>query len=190
MSPLHQLEIPEHIHALPISELAGLLAQAMHPAPDDDEDELMRQSLAQLQWDDDIKQAVKSGLLQPRNPITAMPVTMATPGSVVSVQDVQQYLETMGSTIRVTRGAEQPQAAAPAPVVAETPQERRARWLAMFEEEEARAPRGALQRLADREGVDRSNMSKDIDKARAARDEKRRAGGWASQLVQDGKRAR
>ena len=83
---------------------------------------------------------------------------------------------------------EQPQAAAPAPVVAETPQERRARWLAMFEEEEARAPRGALQRLADREGVDRSNMRKDIDKARAARDEKRRAGGWASQLVQDGKR--
>jgi len=84
----------------------------------------------------------------------------------------------------------QPQAAAPAPVVAETPQERRARWLAMFEEEEARAPRGALQRLADREGVDRSNMKKDIDRARAARDERRRAGGWASQLVKDGKRAR
>ncbi len=92
-----------------------------------------------------------------------------------------------GSKLPVQVGSE-PQAAAPAPVVAETPQERRARWLAMFEEEEARAPRGALQRLADREGVDRSNMKKDIDKARAARDEKRRAGGWASQLVQDGKR--
>jgi hypothetical protein len=77
-----------------------------------------------------------------------------------------------------------------APEVKEKPQDRRARWLVMFEEEEARAPRGALQRLADREGVDRSNMKKDIDKARAARDTERRAGGWASQLVQDGKRAR
>ena len=84
--------------------------------------------------------------------------------------------------------AAEPQAATPAPVAKETPAERRARWLDMFEAEEKREKRGALQRLANSEGVDRSNMGKDIAKARAERDTQRRAGGWASQLVQDGKR--
>ena len=78
----------------------------------------------------------------------------------------------------------------PALAVKETPAERGARWLAMFEEEARRAKRGALQRLAEREGVDRSNMGKDIAKARGERDTQRRAGAWTSQLVQDGKRAR
>ena len=81
-----------------------------------------------------------------------------------------------------------PQAATPAPVANETPAERRARWLDMFEAEEKLVKRGALQRLAKREGVDRSNMAKDIAKARAERADQKRAGVWASQLVQDGKR--
>ena len=75
-----------------------------------------------------------------------------------------------------------------APVPQETPAERRARWLGMLEAEEKIAKRGALQRLADREGVDRSNMSKAIKKAKDEQDEQSRAGGWVSQLVQDGKR--
>lgn len=83
---------------------------------------------------------------------------------------------------------EQPQNEAAAPVEA-TPAERRARWLSMFEEEEKHAKRGALQRLADREGVDRSNMGKAIAKARKERDAQRRVGSWDAQLVQDGKRA-
>lgn len=111
-----------------------------------------------------------------------------TPGWRVELKDIRFLKNDLQRVAEIINKTAQPQAAAPAPVVAETPQERRARWLAMFEEEEARAPRGALQRLADREGVDRSNMKKDIDKARAARDTERRAGGWASQLVQDGKR--
>ena len=75
-----------------------------------------------------------------------------------------------------------------APEVKEKPQDRRARWLVMFEAEEKRGKRGALTRLAKSEGVDRSNMGKDIHKARAERDTQRRAGGWTAQLVQDGKR--
>ena len=75
-----------------------------------------------------------------------------------------------------------------APEVKEKPQDRRARWLVMFEAEEKRGKRGALTRLAKSEGVDRSNMGKDIDNARAERDTQRRAGGWTAQLVQDGKR--
>ena len=80
------------------------------------------------------------------------------------------------------------QTATPAPEVTETVAQRRARWLAMFEIEEKREKRGALQRVADSEGVDRSNMQKGIDKARAIRTEQNRAGFFVSQLVQDGKR--
>jgi hypothetical protein len=74
----------------------------------------------------------------------------------------------------------------PEPV--ETPAERRARWLALFDEEEKLEKRGALQRLSDRERVDRSNMAKAIAKARSERDEQKRTGIWTSQMVKDGKR--
>lgn len=86
------------------------------------------------------------------------------------------------------RLAADPEPAKPAPVVAETVAQRRVRWLDMYEAEEKREKRGALQRLADSENVDRSNMKKDIEKARVARDTERRAGTWTSQMVQDGKR--
>lgn len=93
--------------------------------------------------------------------------------------------------IQARPGHETPQAEPQAvPEVKETAHERRARWLDMFEAEEKREKRGALQRLADSEGVDRSNMGKDIAKAREERDAERRAGGWTAQLVQDGKRKR
>ena len=70
----------------------------------------------------------------------------------------------------------------------ETPQERRHRWLDALGAEEKIQKRGALQRLTTREGVDHSNMSKAIKKARAERDEQRRAGIFNAQLVRDGKR--
>ena len=79
-------------------------------------------------------------------------------------------------------------AATPAPVVAETVEQRCTRYLALFEVEQKREARGALQRVADSEGVDRSNMQKDITKARQNRDTQKREGIWASQLVKDGKR--
>ena len=101
--------------------------------------------------------------------------------------------------LAVLDGQEQPeQEPSPAPTPAEPtpvlpakekPAERRARWLDMFEEEQRRASRGALQRLADREGRDRSNMGKDIAKARKEREAQKQAGPWAAQLVQNGKRA-
>ena len=75
-----------------------------------------------------------------------------------------------------------------APVGTETVEQRRFRYLAMFETEQGQGMRGALQRLADREGVDRSNMKKDINNARAIRTEQKRAGLFVSHTVQDGKR--
>ena len=75
-----------------------------------------------------------------------------------------------------------------APVGTETAEQRRFRYLVMFEKEQGQGMRGALQRVADREGVDRSNMMKDINKARAILAEQKRAGLFASQMVQDCKR--
>ena len=81
-----------------------------------------------------------------------------------------------------------------APVVAvpasETPEQRRARWLDWRGEGE----RGAVQRVYERElqrnpKADRSFVGKQIKIARTEQAEKKRAGGWASQLVKGGKRS-
>ena len=109
----------------------------------------------------------------------------------VELEGVPPELVEMAQTKTAPAPMQEPQAMtpSPAPVASETVEQRRARYLALFEAEERREKRGALQRVADSEKVDRSNMSKDIKKARAARDAQKRAGGgWASQLVQDGKR--
>lgn len=65
----------------------------------------------------------------------------------------------------------------------ENPEQRQARLLDWYEEEERKnGERGALQRTADREGMDRSNCSKLIKKARGKRDEARRTGAMWGQL--------
>ena len=110
------------------------------------------------------------------------------PALRVPLSELKFKRESVERVAEIINKAAQPQAATPAPVAKETPAERRARWLDMFEAEEKREKRGALQRLANSEGVDRSNMGKDIAKARAERADQKRAGVWASQLVQDGKR--
>ena len=81
-----------------------------------------------------------------------------------------------------------PETAKPAPV--ETVAQRRDRFLTWFAEEQRINRRGALQRVFEREvkqnpKADRANIGKDIKKAQT---EKKQPGGWASQLVQDGKR--
>ena len=73
----------------------------------------------------------------------------------------------------------------------ETPEERRARWLDMFEKMGGADKRGALAELSRELNVDRSNLKKDLNKAEEHRKEKRREGAFgvaASQLVRNGKR--
>lgn len=72
-------------------------------------------------------------------------------------------------------------------------EKRRARYLAWFTEEERINPRGALQRVVDREAkqnskADRSNIGKDITKARGTAKTQKQAGAIFGQLVRDGKR--
>ena len=79
--------------------------------------------------------------------------------------------------------------ATPAPMVAETTEQRRARWLDWY----GKGERGAVQRVYQRElllnpKADRSFIGKQIDIAKSERAAVTRSGGWTSQLVQDGKR--
>lgn len=81
--------------------------------------------------------------------------------------------------------------AAPAPV--ETIEQRRARYLAWHTEEMSINPRGAVQRVFEREAklnpkADRANIGKDIRKARDVAKTKNRDGSMFGQLVRDGKR--
>ena len=78
-------------------------------------------------------------------------------------------------------------------MVAESTEQRCARYLDWFIEEERINKRGAKQRVYEREllqnpKADRSNVRKDIEKGRTTRDIQKREGMWTSQLVQDGKR--
>jgi hypothetical protein len=95
----------------------------------------------------------------------------------------------------------QNQAATPAPVMAsatpasvETVEQRRDRYLAWHREEERINPRGAVQRVYEREllqnpKADRANIGKDIRKARGNTEKQKKANNWTSQLVTDGKRS-
>ena len=79
--------------------------------------------------------------------------------------------------------------ATPAPVEAETTEQRRSRWLDWF----GKGERGAVQRVYERElllnpKADRSFIGKEIKVAETEQADKKRAGTWSSQLVQDGKR--
>ena len=139
--------------------------------------------------------------------VPELPASPGVDGSyAVSHEEFVRIADAFGSQVVVTklqeRGAESVTAATAVsaqaqgggasgtPLMREAPAARRARWLEMLEAEERVKKRGALTRLANSEGVDRSNMGKDIAKARAERQTQRRDGGWGSQLVQDGKRIR
>ena len=77
--------------------------------------------------------------------------------------------------------------------VTETVEQRRSRYLLWFEEEKRTNERGALQRVYQRElkqnpKADRSNIGKDIEKAREDAKSQNVATHWTKQLVIDGKR--
>lgn len=176
-----------------IDELADLIAYARHPEVDKDPDN-MGYALAKIHAEKELSASVERGEITLRNPLTYGPFDMRlgiTRGVVLWDDAIGVLAAYQVELLR--EGADRvPQAENLQPVQPaqpkETPAERRARLLSMFEAEEARGKRGALQRVADAEGVDRSNLGKLIAKAREERDKNRRDGGWASQLVQSGKR--
>ena len=107
---------------------------------------------------------------------------------VFQASDLLELCAAYRSSNVVMAQTEAPVVTESAPVAKETPAERRARRLAMFESEKKREPRGALQRLANREGVDRSNLGKEIKKAKAEQREQTQSGLWPLHRVVDGKR--
>lgn len=158
---------------------------------------------------------IAHGELSPKHPETLLPYSqyqrmteagmygihgenlpVPTAGWLVSLEEVERWIQSKEIRIDIAGlkadllALKTPTAAAPVVAVApEPPENRRARWLGLFEAEERRQKRGALQRLAITLDMDRSNLSKELDKARTERTEQKRAGNsWTSQLVQDGKR--
>lgn len=119
---MHILEIPIDVFALPISELPHLLAGAMYDAASEDENESLHYGLERVQFDGVIQRAVQSGLLQPRAPGACVPVPFAGAGSVVTVNDLVRFLADIQCSVEIrrTKASAQPQAAAPAPVVADS----------------------------------------------------------------------
>jgi hypothetical protein len=145
-------------------------------------------------WDDsklealqaEMISAVNKGLLPIRSRKTGMVIAPDSLDALalVTLDDVNEWLERNRVPYRWTL-----QSDAKDLKPTEAPEQRRARWLELFELEKKSSARGALARVAASEGVDRSNMSKDIKKARDARSAALRAGtGMVSQLVQSGKR--
>ena len=119
---MHILEIPIDVFALPISELPHLLAGAMYDAASEDENESLHYGLERVQFDGVIQRAVQSGLLQPRAPGACVPVPFAGAGSVVTVNDLVRFLADIQCSVEIrrTKASAQPQAATPAPVVADS----------------------------------------------------------------------
>lgn len=204
----------EDIHVvLPVAEggyyrfggLPGLIADALYPeCPDADEE------AQELQW---MRHAIYGVEKFKKDLMRAAQVAQGEPGylHVVDNSASKRPLEwRMGAVLESglvhldwlnewgesrrpplvfsTVATQEPQDAPPAPVVAESAEQRRARWLVMYEDEAKYQTRGAYSRLAKREGEDPANMRKDIVKARDARDAEKRAGVWTAQLVKDGKR--
>lgn len=121
--------------------------------------------------------------------IMRMPVQLAQPLNIKTA-DLHAFMEDVEACERDEHETEDdpPNRGSKKPEV-ETVAQRRIRWHNLYEEEKKLGERGALQRVADREGVDRSNMKKDIDKARALLEEERRGGSLVAQIVQAGKRS-
>jgi hypothetical protein len=105
----------------------------------------------------------------------------------------QAWLTKMVLCLLEPEAAQAPEVGQDASVVeapaSETPEQRRARWLEWY----GKGERGAVQRVYERERLlnpkaDRAYIGKQIKIAKTEQAEKKRVGGWASQLVQDGKR--
>ncbi len=110
-----------------------------------------------------------------------------------AIEKQELTLLNFGSKLPINDAPATQAATPPAPVVevpaSETPEQRRARWLEWY----GKGERGAVQRVYKRElllnpKADRATIGKQIKKAKTEQVEKKRGGGWASQLVQDGKR--
>ena len=111
----------------------------------------------------------------------AVGATLRTFHDWVFLGDLDAMLERWRVTYRFPRAPVQAEASGPATPTTmnfETAENRQARVLGWFEEEQAKKPRGALARVADRDGRTRQTVSKDIKRAQQAK--KARVGALAA----------
>ena len=188
-----EIVIPANVRFVSYAETPQMLANAEKPCngKSECEEPLLINQLQRIQWESRLRLAVERGDLTLRDG-GGYPVPFDIQGAMLDVNELSAYLEGV-SAIRIHRQNSMHLAEHhmySSQTLKEAPAQRRARWLEMFEAEEKRCKHGALQRLADSEQVDRSNLGKAIKKARSEREELKRQGinSWTSELVRDGKR--
>lgn len=168
-------------------ELPHLIAHALHPLYDDSS-ELAQFTYggARINLEAELKQAVRDGTLPVKDPLTLgphpLPIGAALAASLVRVADLRAFIA--DRDIEVVHLE---------PTNPQTPSERRAQRLSMFEEKGGQKKRGALAELARELNMDRSKLGKELKKAMEEKAEKNRAGvfsGITGQMVKDGKRQR
>ena len=198
------ITLPADTEHLYLDEVAHLIADCLNPEGSNDPDGLRyKDALEALA--PELEQAANNGALRTRHPQTLghlPPVLLSADPldrllnrtysiplrlRVVTVPDFAAYVADRGMTVVMEAPAQTP--ATPAPVVAETTEQRGARWLDWY----GKGERGAVQRVYERElllnpKADRSFIGKEIDKAKKGKAEIKRGGAMFGQLVQDGKR--
>ena len=190
---MKRVSLSADVEHLQLDDVAHLIADCLNPEGPNDPEGIFH-ALDKIQAENEVHQAVKDGSLTALHPGTGgpFPMELGLKRAVVLVPDVVAYLAKRGMAVVIEPAGHE--VATPAPMVAESPEQRRARYLVWFDDEERIAKRGAKQRVYERvlfenPKADRSNVSKEIEKARAERDDRKRAGsGWGTQLVKGGKR--
>lgn len=169
--------------------VAHMVAAALHPL---DGDSTGSDALAYALTCDQIQAALIEGARFGTFGLTVPPLVLPQfkldaaqlQNAMMNTDDLRAFAASYGVEVNARE-----QTATPAPVVAETTEQRRARWLDLYGEGE----RGAVKRVYTNElltnpKADRSFIGKEIEKAKQEKEEAKRGGSMFSQLVQDGKR--
>lgn len=101
----HFLEIPLDVNSIPISEVADVLAGAIHDRHSEDATELQFHAQEKMNFAAEIKDALRDGILQARHPSTCLPMRTVTRTCVVSVDDLAAYLAAKQCSVQITRVA-------------------------------------------------------------------------------------
>ncbi len=176
------------------SEMAYMIADAIWPDTGAD-DERWGYVGARINLEVELKQAVKTGVLPVKDPLTlgqhTFPIGNMLLSALVAVPDLAAYVADRGIAVEI----EAPRKEAATLAKKETVEQRRARYLDWFSEEERISKRGALQRVFEREAklnpkADRANIGKDIKQAQVVAKSQKQSGAFFGQLVtvKDGKR--
>lgn len=108
----HWLELPAGTGFVLFSELAHLIAKALHPVEPEDEEYDFAYGCARVNLEEELPKAVAAKLLKVRDPLThglhAFPPGFVLQSAVVRVSDLRAFLADRGMGVRVTEAGNGP----------------------------------------------------------------------------------